>query len=943
MILVFTEFIAVKYNRPRRDYIVQYSIMPVTTGNKHSAEIMGPKLTNRSTGNMIKKKSCSCFTFLSRSRLNSDDEYGEDGIIGVLLTNETITDSNGLSLGFVFAKSRTISVAAFRDILKSQLFTLPETFTFRTKEGWPILLHQENNLKLKHILTKENAVRIQRAYEKPRVGIKMQSGSALGFVFVYSTSSLNVLREEIKEQLGHISDSAKSNYQFLDCNGWPISEDQENQMAVLDILNEASVRICGEVFSNEITTDDCNSAGSPGSTANLYSAIMPSLSAPATPVLTPKQRKVSTPSRQRTYRSSKDSERTIQCLPSSTNRSHQILISYVRAEAAQYAQDLKRCLTELGFTVYLDIHEIKTGIDWQDALNDAVSNCELFVPLVTQSYGETQWTNREVKLADVLNKVIVPVNFGDVWPPKCLAIQFATTQFIKWSNDQRNRSIKAQNHTGCSQDVNSNEETHKVVSRELAERYKQYVKAGKKHTSLKKQPSYVRYSWVSSPAYANTEPPMRPLVVVSVHPEQKEFGQRLKVLFEAKGYDVWCSTEMLDADTEMDSQEPLFSQDTRETQLSDDNDIPLSPISQESTCSIGTQNRLQLFQQRADEAGAVVFVLSRAFAASKTSKQQVFYCEHRKRVVPLKYEEFCMPGWMSMLIGTSTLENCRYEGYEDSLVCRVARALDPTGGDMVSEEVNEAKITKAVSLLKKAVNPEGCIYISGGTRFYYPQSEAICKAIGENLAKLDNVSIVTGGFYGIGDVVGQSFFDARQKEKKTPATWHVLPVRDEKDCTERARQNRDKTFQIVPYGSTAFSGDSVRERETIVSRVFEICILIEGGPGAAHEAEQFIWSDHNVIPIRVTGGAAGGKFNVPEKIFEVPGGVSAEDWTVLSDKKATPEKIGQVVARIVQSLQLTLKLYRDNLNQTRKRKLGLSRRPQRVSSIKTFILPNTIS
>jgi len=43
-----------------------------------------------------------------------------------------------------------------------------------------------------------------------------------------------------------------------------------------------------------------------------------------------------------------------------------------------------------------DVHEIKFGADWQDALNIAVSNCQVFVPLVTPRYGETLWTNREV-------------------------------------------------------------------------------------------------------------------------------------------------------------------------------------------------------------------------------------------------------------------------------------------------------------------------------------------------------------------------------------------------------------------------------------------------------------------------------------------------------------------------------------------------------------------
>ena len=45
--------------------------------------------------------------------------------------------------------------------------------------------------------------------------------------------------------------------------------------------------------------------------------------------------------------------------------------------------------------------------------------------------------------------------------------------------------------------------------------------------------------------------------------------------------------------------------------------------------------------------------------------------------------------------------------------------------------------------------------------------------------------------------------------------------------------------------------------------------MCAGGPGAAHEVEQFAWNDRAVVPVRCTGGAAGGKFNVPDKIFEV--------------------------------------------------------------------------
>jgi len=41
----------------------------------------------------------------------------------------------------------------------------------------------------------------------------------------------------------------------------------------------------------------------------------------------------------------------------------------------------------------------------------------------------------KVKLADILLKMILPVNFLEYWPPKCLAIQFATTQYIPCRHD----------------------------------------------------------------------------------------------------------------------------------------------------------------------------------------------------------------------------------------------------------------------------------------------------------------------------------------------------------------------------------------------------------------------------------------------------------------------------------------------------------------------------
>ena len=39
---------------------------------------------------------------------------------------------------------------------------------------------------------------------------------------------------------------------------------------------------------------------------------------------------------------------------------------------------------------------------------------------------------------------------------------------------------------------------------------------------------------------------------------------------------------------------------------------------------------------------------------------QLFYCEQRKPLVPVHSEDFTMPGWLSMLLGTESTEVCSW-------------------------------------------------------------------------------------------------------------------------------------------------------------------------------------------------------------------------------------------------------------------------------------------
>ncbi|VDI62669.1 Hypothetical predicted protein [Mytilus galloprovincialis] len=202
--------------------------------------------------------------------------------------------------------------------------------------------------------------------ETPCIGIRQRSGENLGMVFVDLHCVLSDVRQSIQSQMNG-SKLSRQNYWFLKHNTWPISCKQESQLTVIDIIEDSCLIVDVQTF------------------------LTPSNS-PLTP--SPQPRKKIKGTRHLSFRTSKDLDRN-QIADSSMNDEKQILISYVRADAAHHALILKQELSSLGFSVYLDVHEITSGVDWQDSLNDAVRNCHVFVPLVTPKYGETLWTNRE--------------------------------------------------------------------------------------------------------------------------------------------------------------------------------------------------------------------------------------------------------------------------------------------------------------------------------------------------------------------------------------------------------------------------------------------------------------------------------------------------------------------------------------------------------------------
>eukprot|EP00118_Oscarella_pearsei_P004674 m.20358 g.20358 ORF g.20358 m.20358 type:complete len:804 (+) comp28004_c0_seq2:101-2512(+) len=741
-------------------------------------------------------------------------------------------------LGLVIADEHSLTIKQLRSLLKEGIEGLPSSYRFVTSQGWPVSARQEPLIKAVHVVNESGLVRLQRTYRLPRVGIVGEDGFALGFLVIEMTETVRELRNSVKRQTELASKLIGDNFHFLDQNGWPIGQNQETDLTVADILIGQTAKLRAPALARE---------------SQMGMDWMPGIAHPhmhqREPIL-------------HTHHGGGqlalcDANESMGG-KGETDEAKQILISYVRKEAAKHARDLKSALCVLGFSVYLDVHEIKPGVDWQDSLNIGVSNCQVFIPLVTPSYGETRWTNREVKLADVLGKYMVPVNFLSDWPPRSLAIQFATTQFIPWK------------FPGCdSENYIWDEESIKRVAKDIGEKTLNQITSTQSETSSKTE------------VQRNSSHIEKQLILICCHFAQKAIVEHIQEFLEESGYSVWSATKLSQAE----------STHVRTSQ---------KPAKSVSFCvGIGKE-----FMEKVDEAACVVMAFSAAFAKSLVCQQQIYYCEHRKRIVKLQAETFAFPPWLSMLIGTRGMIDVSGQNYETTLKDVLQKTLDADFDPQLEDAEQNAQLVKDVQILKDLLPYEKMVYISGGISFYNPKSESICKAIGQHLAANPDITLVTGGFYGVGETIGKSFVKRREELALPCGTVHVLPVKEKQDFSNKAVQNSDGSFSALPYGKTKFCGTSVRQRERLVSRVLKICILVEGGPGAAHEAEEFAWNDHTVVPVVVTGGAAGGSFGVPSTIFQVPPGVSDSQWSVLSNQNASTDSIGLAVASVVRSLLL---------------------------------------
>ncbi|KAI1294698.1 hypothetical protein HDE_05948 [Halotydeus destructor] len=994
--------------------------------------------------------------------LNSTTESSTSGFSTLFPVTKTNTETGDV-IGFVaLATPERLTLREFRTRMSEQIIVLPQDFYFLSREGWPVTNQQENFLTVHYVITPKSIVFIRRQYSSPRFGVQFGSGLPVGFIYCEFSTSAKAIREKIGDDLSEFLE----NYSFclLDKNGWPVTQKQEESLCTWDLVNNGTFTIKTLKRRSEVLTDVTDSRlkvleKSPSEEENTVgpgSGESEEEDDPPTELNSPvKTRRLD---KQSSQADSDDNQVGNSMLslnaPSSASSFYittphssmsngttkHILISYVRNEAEQHARNLKRELTDIGCNVYLDVDEIQGGHDWQDALNNAVRNCEVFVPLITPQYGLTQWTNREVKLADILNKLIIPVNFNDTWPPECLAIQFATTQFLSWKTpreiedamdiqgdraadirywdtpfvhraavqvaeiSRRKLSINLDSSLPSSGYVSMNSVSHSMshssdIEPQIAvQSFKMQLGHNGNNRGQDTENEDTSETETDQPnkiydilrsvkikkekaPYAFMAPPAQPLVVICAHPDQRDFVETLRVELAAD-YEVWSSTDMEHESYEDDVMYNSVSPTTPVTCVSlppfppsqdnVDGEINYSQIfSQESVapmtksfdvCQLGKQrrrrhrlnlsfssqteegpfsqasefgsqqsifspeevDRCKTFRDRIRRAKVVLVILSQSYYDCRQCKRQYHYCDYRKPLIAVKYDSAPMPMWCSKLNHSDLVQ--RPQGQYDtelpiasdglkSFINQIVQRAQLTianSKETFKNEMTEVRNQALGKYLGKKLQMNDrrkiFVYILGGTKFYNAASEGICRALGSALAAKDNIVLVTSGFHGAADTLGRAFYDERSvsKSRKEHNTYHVLPKHHDNemgDYSMKARQSENGQFVRVPFGSTEYIGDCVQQRDSVVSCVFNYCILVEGGPSSAKIAQEFIYNDNIVIPIMCTGGAAEGQFsNSDTSLTEVPAGVNAQDWKTLGKRDVTADEIASAVIHILFSL-----------------------------------------
>ncbi len=93
-----------------------------------------------------------------------------------------------------------------------------------------------------------------------------------------------------------------------------------------------------------------------------------------------------------------------------------IFVSYSRRDAGDFANQINRNLSIFKHDIFTDVDDIKAGEIWSNTIEENISNCDIFVVIVTHGALQSPHVENEILQAQRENKKIIPCFFRDIHP-----------------------------------------------------------------------------------------------------------------------------------------------------------------------------------------------------------------------------------------------------------------------------------------------------------------------------------------------------------------------------------------------------------------------------------------------------------------------------------------------------------------------------------------------
>lgn len=113
------------------------------------------------------------------------------------------------------------------------------------------------------------------------------------------------------------------------------------------------------------------------------------------------------------------------------HRQRRVFLSYRRTDSRDAALQLHEELAGRGFDVFLDTHDIRPGVLFQEALWHRLADCDVVIMLDTPKYFESKWTKQELGRTQAKGIHILRV----VWPGHTSSRHLSLSDTIQLEED----------------------------------------------------------------------------------------------------------------------------------------------------------------------------------------------------------------------------------------------------------------------------------------------------------------------------------------------------------------------------------------------------------------------------------------------------------------------------------------------------------------------------